>query len=193
MEVVSWIVFISWWVLGGFVLFYMDRKTFKRFRVRKPKVEVEPEEPFADFKRYAAEHRRFRDEAHAEWEKEAKALLQKNCEHIYHHQNWYTCYKCGLEEPWEYKDDCTCYHETTHTISSARPTYSVIRRSANCVRHGRDYTYFPLSERKAGPYGYQNDRSSTWGYQRVAEIQRELQRKLGKGNINFDAFTVSSK
>lgn len=93
------------------------------------------------------------DEDHAVWLEEYKAILQRDCDHLYHNQNWYTCYKCGQDEPWEYRAGCSCQKQECQNISDPTPWYILTRRSPSCTVHGKDYKLMPVSDRKVRPFG----------------------------------------
>lgn len=109
-------------------------------------------------------------EDHAWWMAEALAILQPKCDHLYHHQRWYTCKMCGYEEPWVYSQGCSCRYEDVRTISDAIPTYSLIERTSWCSVHGKDFKLYPISDRKKGPYGPTNDDN----HKSSVEASREL-------------------
>jgi len=97
------------------------------------------------------------EEDHKFWLEEYRAILQKDCDHLYHHQDWYHCRMCGYEEPWVYEKGCGCTKEEVRALTDINPTYHLITRQSFCKVHGIDFKIFPISDRKRGPYGPQSD------------------------------------
>jgi len=110
------------------------------------------------------------EEDHAYWLAEYKAIFQKDCDHLYHHQTWYTCMLCGYEEPWVYEEGCGCRYEEVSALTDKHPQYALIKRESWCKVHGIDFKYFPISARKHGLYGPQSD--STGSVERSRELTK---------------------
>lgn len=174
----AWLQYLICWgitLIGIFCVwaFLMDPKGLRK----KPQKPVEPEDPWATFKRYQAEHRKYVATAHKEWLEEAWAILQRHCQpHYYHHQKWYTCMNCGHEEPWEWDEQCQCRYETVTRLGSSVTERVLIERVGYCPSHGRDFTSFPISLREnKGKYGHTNPAED--GTKRGMELQRTMSRK----------------
>jgi len=146
--------FIIWFlVIVGLTLGSVGVVRHPRFQKALLVKKAAPEAPEAPQKTLKQVH----EEDHAFWLAEYKAILQVGCDHLYHHQHWYTCMLCGYEEPWEYVEGCKCRYEELHTLATARPTYALIKRQSFCKVHGTDFKAFPISDRKRGPYGPDSD------------------------------------
>lgn len=151
MEFVLWLVLIAAFIYSGrFILQHPEV-----FRVIKERIEqgAPKKDEWADFKRYVVEHRKVREQMHREWLAEYKELLQKNCNHIYHHQNWYTCFICGYIEPWKHNDDCRCRTATDQTLTQEKRQYVLMERESYCKVHGIDFSGYPFADRTSGNYG----------------------------------------
>jgi len=119
-------------------------------------------------------------EEHKDWMDKAWAIIRESCkEHIYHHQNWYKCINCGQEEPWVWKEGCECRYEEVHTFANVRPHYALVFRRPNCRHHGKDYTSWPLSERK-GNVVYGRQSSDRYTKDAPYEKGQALQSKVRK-------------
>lgn len=150
METVLWVFFAFMFV--GFLLFpYKSIRLVKAaFRHQLDKLpKPTPDKPAPPVKSLVEVH----DEDHADWLEQYKAILQKDCDHLYHSQNWYTCYMCGLDEPWEYKEGCSCRVYSSLALNQPKIEYSLTQRLPSCKVHGKDYKLMPVSDRKQGPFG----------------------------------------
>lgn len=131
-------------------LWHHRKKLVKLLPKGKPKPAAVEEDPFAEFKRYAAKQRKHREEDHAYWEGQAYAILAKTCSHIYHQygDEWYICVECRQEEPWEYKNGCECQFAVVKSLTEAVGQYEVIKRKTYCKYHGTDQYSRPYSDLK---------------------------------------------
>jgi hypothetical protein len=173
MEFIIWFIVIAGLTLGS-VGFVKHPWFQQKLLVKKP-APAAVAVPVKTLKQVHAED-------HAFWSAEYKAILQKGCDHLYHHQRWYTCMICGYEEPWVYEEGCSCRKEEVHTLCDARPTYHLVIRQSFCTIHGIDFKFFPISDRKHGPYGPQSD--STGSVERSRELIKG--RSLRKIDFNIE-------
>lgn len=131
---------------GGIVAFMKSAWFQRKLLVPQPKKPVVPKTL-----------RQVHEDDHKLWLEDYKRILQRGCDHLYHHQNWYTCLMCGYEEPWEYREGCRCTVVETKTLTDIHPTYALTKRQSFCIVHGKDFKLFPISDRKRGPYGPHGD------------------------------------
>ena len=184
MEIVLWVFFA--FMVVGFIMFPHHcirflKEAGKHYLNKLPKpTEVDP---WADWKRYAEEGKKLKLEAEESWMKEALAIVQKHCDHLYHHQNWYTCMICGYEEPWEYKAGCRCTFHVVTTLASQDTEYVCTERQDWCSVHGKDFRVYPISDRKQGPFGTGNNGAGS-------RDGIEYSRELTKGRSLKPAFQV---
>jgi hypothetical protein len=176
----DWLVWAAWTVGTTFVLFYLFFGWPFGWPNRKRKTRVlEPQDPWASWKRYQVEHRQNVAAEHKGWLDEAMAILQQHCQpHYYHHQKWYTCMNCGYEEPWVWEPDCVCRHEIVDTV--AGPLGRVlIERYSWCKVHGKDFSNsWPVSLRDTpGKYGTKAGPTDRSGIVKGLELQRTMSRK----------------
>jgi hypothetical protein len=173
MEFIIWLVgamAFAWCLLNPFKVIGFFAETFGP---AKPK----PVEPAKPIKTLAEVHA----DEHAEWLEKAWTILRSNCtEHIYHHQKWFTCINCGQDEPWEYKEGCECRYEELHTFAHTLPQRVLVLRRPNCRHHGKDYTSWPLSERKGrviyGRDEYGDRISKSIAYEKGSALQPKVRR-----------------
>lgn len=130
---------------------------------RKPKAEVDP---WAGWKAIKANLDASRKAEHDDWQTDFNRLVQDTCAHSFpatsQNPTYFTCYKCGYEEPWEFVEDgCGCHFTEVKTLSSPFPEYNVTFRYGNCVWHGVDWENF----------GKQSDRSNK-PFKSVKELTR---------------------
>jgi hypothetical protein len=168
MEFIVWFIGIVA-VSGGIVAFLKSAWFQNKLLVQPKAAPVKPKTL-----------REVHEEDHKFWLGEYKAILQKDCDHLYHHQNWYTCKMCGYEEPWEYRDGCRCTVAEDRSLTDINPTYHLIKRQFFCIVHGTDFKMFPVSDRKRGPYGPQSDSNG------AVERSRELTRGRSMRRIDYD-------
>jgi len=146
---IIWTVFLVWlgtspWAIAG----------YRRLAKRKPREEVDP---WADWKAIKANLTKGREKEHADWQEDFDRLVRATCVHSYpstgSKPTYYTCYKCGYEEPWEFVEDgCGCRYENVMTLSSPFPEHKVIYRYGNCKWHGIDYPVNRHTDRSNKPF-----------------------------------------
>lgn len=119
-------------------------------------------------------------EDHDFWLAEYKAIFQKTCAHLYHHQAWYTCMQCGYEEPWEYAEGCRCRYAEDRALADRYSRFSLIERASYCTVHGKDFKLFPISDRKSGPYGPRNDQTDS------IKKSNELMQGRSRRKVDYD-------
>lgn len=156
MEFILWLVFamaFAWCVLNPFKVIAIVQDGFKHYAAKLPQPPKSPVQDFTDWERLVAEGRKYKAQQHTEWLEEAWAILRRDCEHVYHHQKWYTCIKCGYEEPWVWESNCGCTVDIATTLTDKTERYILRTRQSWCSVHGTDYKLFPLSDRKQGPFG----------------------------------------
>lgn len=174
MEFILWLVFamgFAWCVLNPFkVLNFvmgMGKKAFPSYHAEPSKT---PVQDFTGWERLVAEGRKYKAQQHTEWLEEAWAILRRDCEHVYHHQKWYTCMKCGYEEPWVWEPNCGCTVDISTTLTDETERYILRTRQSWCSVHGTDYRLFPLSDRKQGPFGPSGNVDSREAVRRSKEL-----------------------
>jgi hypothetical protein len=175
MDIIFWIIVIAalFWVP---VLVLRHPKVQAKLPVKKAAPATPAKVGVAPIKTLA----QVNAEDHAYWMADYKAILQKDCDHLYHHQNWYTCMLCGYEEPWEHLEGCRCRYEELRTLTDVHPVFTLIERQSWCIVHGIDFKLFPISNRKRGPYGPQSDSRDS------VELSRELTRGRSMRRIDYD-------
>lgn len=147
-----WLIFamgLAWCVLSPYKVIAFVQSVFKI----KPSQPTEVKQDFSSWEELAAQGRKYKAQQHKDWLEEAWAILRRDCEHVYHHQHWYTCKKCGYEEPWKWEPNCSCTVAADKALTDPVERYSLITRQSYCKVHGTDYKLFPLSDRKEGPFG----------------------------------------
>ena len=131
--------FWNWlWIIAFFVMMFGGWKLFtdmgRRALSRHLSEQTPAVDPWADFKRLAAETRKRKKAERDDWSKQFQTLLRATCTHEYDDQEykegWWRCVLCGYQKPWVWEEGCSC---NFRMVMGNREVY---HRSGNCCLHG---------------------------------------------------------